>query len=493
MDFQEILNTSYDTLMHSLPIVLKAVGVLVAGWIVAILVRWVVRKALGVIDANKLLQSGTEHKIDVERGVSKGAYYLVLLLALIAFFNVLRLDLVSQPLQALVTKIADYLPNLISGGVLALVAWVVATVVRKLAKGAMARTDWDEKLQTGAGMKPMTDTVADILYFVILLIFLPAILGALKLEGLLNPVQNMLNEAMLMVPNIAAAVAIAFVGWFLARVVRDVVTNLLTHLGADKLGESAGLKGTMPLSRLVGLILFVAILVPTAIAALDALKIEAISGPSTLMLTEFTGAVPDILAAALILIFAMVISRFVGEIVAKLLGGFGFDRLPEGLGLGRVFPEGMTPSRFMGRLAVFFILLFATVEAANRLGFYQVSDLVTLFIGFGGDVLLGIAIIAIGLWIANLAHGAVVRQSGRNSAFWAGLARFAIMGIVLAMGLNAMGIAPDIVELAFGLTLGAIAVAVALSFGLGGREAAGKQMDHWFAKLRGGGGGPGGG
>jgi len=52
------------------------------------------------------------------------------------------------------------------------------------------------------------------------------------------------------------------------------------------------------------------------------------------------------------------------------------------------------------------------------------------------------------------------------------------------MGLRAMGIADDIVNLAFGLTLGAVAIAFALSFGLGGREAAGRQMEHWFSKLR---------
>ncbi|MCC7216995.1 MAG: hypothetical protein IT517_09510, partial [Burkholderiales bacterium] len=59
-----------------------------------------------------------------------------------------------------------------------------------------------------------------------------------------------------------------------------------------------------------------------------------------------------------------------------------------------------------------------------------------------------------------------------------------IIGLVLAMGLRSMGVADSIVNLAFGLTLGAVAIAVALSFGLGGREAAGKLMEHWFSKLR---------
>ena len=68
----------------------------------------------------------------------------------------------------------------------------------------------------------------------------------------------------------------------------------------------------------------------------------------------------------------------------------------------------------------------------------------------------------------------------------AGLARFAILGVVFAMGLRAMDLANEIVNAAFYLTLGAVAVAVALSFGLGGREAAGKQMEHWLGRSRGG-------
>jgi hypothetical protein len=139
----------------------------------------------------------------------------------------------------------------------------------------------------------------------------------------------------------------------------------------------------------------------------------------------------------------------------------------------------------VGKIVIFFAMVFASVEAANRLGFTQVSDLVATFIEFGGQVLLGAVIIAVGLWIGNLAHAAIRGFDTANAAFFAGLARYAILGLVLAMGLRAMGIADDIVNMAFTLTLGAVAVAIALSFGLGGREAAGKQMEHWLGRLRG--------
>mgnify|MGYP007059814573 CR=1 FL=1 len=97
-------------------------------------------------------------------------------------------------------------------------------------------------------------------------------------------------------------------------------------------------------------------------------------------------------------------------------------------------------------------------------------------------MLLGSVILIIGFMLANLASAAIVRANSGNLML-ARVARLAILGIVLAMGLRAMGIADDIVNLAFGLTLGAIAVAVALAFGLGGRDAAGRLASRWVDRL----------
>ena len=148
------------------------------------------------------------------------------------------------------------------------------------------------------------------------------------------------------------------------------------------------------------------------------------------------------------------------------------------------FSGDFKPTTLVRVLALFFAMLFATVEAASMVQFSQVRDLVSMFIKFGSEVLLGGAILAIGFWLANLAYEAIHRASGEKRTGIARLARLAILGLVIAMGLRAMGIADDIVNLAFGLTFGAVAVAVALSFGLGGREAAGRQMEHWLSQLR---------
>lgn len=448
-------------------------------------VRAGVRKGLGCINVNQRLRSTTGAEMDVEGGAAAGTYYLILLLVLVAFFNALHLELVSGPLRALVDQVLAFVPKLVAGGILILIVWVIATVLRTIVSKALQATTLDEKLSAGAGMRPISDNLGNVVFWLIVLLFLPAILGTLEIDGLLEPVQGMVNEMLGMLPNLLGAVLIGVVGWFLAKIVRDLVSNLLTAAGTDRLGEQVGLRGTMSLSHLIALVTYILILVPAVIAALQALEIEVITGPATDMLNRMMAALPDIFAATIILGIAFAISRLVSNLMSTLLGGLGFDALPGKLGLGQAFTGQTTPSSVVGKVLAFFIMLFAVVEASSQLGFEQVSDLVTMFIEFGGQVLLGSAMIAIGFWLANLAHATIVRVHGANSAGVANIARFAILGLVIAMGLQAMGLANEIVNLAFGLTLGAIAVTVALSFGLGGREAAGKQMEHWLGQLRG--------
>ncbi|WP_454063352.1 mechanosensitive ion channel [Candidatus Nitrospira salsa] len=482
MDMSKLVDSLQATLGETLPTVLGALAILIVGWFIAVAIRGGVRKSLGFLHVNDRLRTSTGTHMDLESGVAAGLYYVILLLVLMAFFNALKLETVSGPLQGLVGQVFEFIPKLVAGGVLLLVAWVLATIVQTLVSKALGATTLDEKLASGAGMSPMSDTLGNVLYWLIFLLFLPAILGALELKGLLDPVQGMVNDILGVLPNIMAASIIGLVGWWVAKILRDLVSNLLAASGVDRLGENAGLRVTMSLSRLVGLVVYILILVPAIVAALEALNIDALTEPAIEMLNAMLAAIPNIFAAAIILAIAYFVAGLVSSLVSNLLGGIGFNGLPEKLGVGQVLMGEPTPSQIVGKVISFFIMLFATVEAANRLGFHQVSGLVAMFIQFGSQVLLGGLIIIIGFWLSNLAY-AVIGRAGSTSA--ANIARFAILGLILAMGLRAMGLADDIVNLAFGLTLGAIAVAVALSFGLGGREAAGRQMEHWLSKLRG--------
>jgi hypothetical protein len=484
MDTSVLVTSMQSTLGEQLPAIFLALLIIAIGWLVAVILRAGTRRLLSMLKVDTRIEESTGQRVGVESGIAVGVFWLVILVTVVAVFSALRLDQISNPFAELVSKIIGYAPRLIAGTVLTLIAWVIATVIQALVTRALTMSDLGARLSREAGMEPMSKTVGNVLFWLVILLFMPSILAAFDLRGLLEPVQGMLTKLLDMVPNLFAAAVIGFVGWLVAKVLRGLVTNLLAAAGADRMGSQIGLADAVKLSRLAGTIVFILIFVPTLIAALDALKVEAISRPATEMLERLLAAVPNLVAAALILVVTWYVARFAADLLSRLLSGMGLDTVPEKLGMSSIFSGVFKPSAMARWLALFFAMLFATVEAANRLEFTQVRDLVATFIKFGGEILLGGVILVIGFWLAGLAHDAIKRAMGDGRTGLAQLARIAILGLVLAMGLRAMGIADDIVNLAFGLTLGAVAIAFALSFGLGGREAAGRQMEHWFSKLR---------
>jgi hypothetical protein len=484
MDFKILTDSLQSTLGGQLPAIFGALAIVAVGWLVAVLARAGARRLMRMLKVDDRIHESTGQKVSVENGIAVGVFWLIVLVTVVAVFDSLHLDRISNPFAQMVSGIVGYAPRLVAGIILVLVAWLVATLLQALVARALAASKIGEKLSHEAGMEPMSKTVANVLFWLVILLFVPSILAAFDLRGLLEPVQGMLAKLLDMVPNIFGAAVIGFVGWLVARVLRGLVTNLLAAAGVDKMGSKIGLADAVKLSRLAGTIVFIVVFVPTLIAAFEALKIEAVSKPATDMLQRLLAAVPNLVAAALILVVTWYVAKFAADLLARLLAGMGLDTVPEKIGMNAAFSGEFKPTTLVRVLALFFAMLFATVEAANMLQFTQVRDLVSMFIKFGGEVLLGGAILAIGFWLANLAYEAIARASGEKRIGLARLARIAILGLVLAMGLRAMGIADDIVNLAFGLTLGAVAVAVALSFGLGGREAAGKQMEHWLSQLR---------
>ena len=484
MNMSEVFDPLLESFGGFLPNLLGALAILLVGWIVALVLRAGIRKALGLLQLDRRASEGTGRSLELENGVASIAYYVVLLLALLGFFNALQLEIVSGPVQSLMDAILAFLPRLVGAAVLAVVAWIVATVVRGLSRRALAATSIDSRLSAEESPASVSASLSNVFYALVILLFLPAILGSLQLEGLLSPVEGLVATILGVLPNLFAATVIGLVGWFVARIVRDLVTNLLAAAGFDAVGARAGMGADVKASRIVGLLAYVMTLVPALIAALNALKIDAIATPAMNMLDAILAAIPNVFAAVLILVLAWFVARLAADIVTSLLASAGVNQLPARIGMVESEGEGPELSRFAGRLVLFFAMLLASVEAANRLGFDQVSELVSVFTQFGGQVLLGSVIIAVGFAIATFARRGILRVSNGAAAGVANVVRFAVLGLVFAMGLRAMGVADDIVNLAFGLTLGAMAVAFALSFGLGGRAAAGVLADSWVRRMK---------
>jgi hypothetical protein len=475
-----------------LPNLVAALLVLIIGWLLALLVGRLVVAALRRTSIDNRIAAwvrGEESETpDVEPVVGKIVFWFLMIFVLIAFFQALQLTMVTEPLQSLLDKILGAAPSVLWAAVLLLIAWLLATGLRLLVRKVFDGLRLDERLGSEVleeedSRVPVSQMLSETVYWLIFLLFLPAVLGALKLEGLLRPVQSMVEDLVGFLPNLFAAAAIFVVGWFFAKIIRRIVSNLVAAVGLDSVGERVGLDkalGKQRLSGLVGLVLYTFILLMVLVLSLDALKLEKITRPASDMLDQILSAIPGLFGAALILTIAFVVGRLVAGLVSNLLQAAGFDRLIEKLGF-KWSSEGGTASGLIGHLVVVLVMLFAAVEALNLLGFAQLATLVSSFIVFFGNVLLGVVVFLLGLYLANLAAGAV--QASGQSPLLATAARVAITVLAGAMALRQMDVAENIIDMAFGLILGAAAVAAAIAFGMGGRDLARQELERWHQSV----------
>ena len=330
------------------------------------------------------------------------------------------------------------------------------------------------------------------------LVILAGIVGAmtvLELHYVVEPLNAFLFSVANYIPSVVGAAIIFFVGFILATIVRRVVEAALNVARVDAWLEKAGVSrmtGASGLARTVGTLVFVLIIIPVTIEALNQLGMAAISGPAIAVLNTVLESLPRLLAAAIILAVAYAIGRWVASLIEQLLPSLGFDRSLQAFGIGGsselddAEPPGdasaaprFTPSKVVARLALIAIMLFSAVEAARLLAFAAVAVMLTEILELAGQVLFGSVIIVMGVLIANFLAKLIDRSTNNADGFASEIVRWATIALATAMGLRFMGIADEIVILAFGLILGAAAVAAALAFGLGGRETAGKLLEKW--------------
>lgn len=494
--------------------------ILLVGYLIALFAQSLVKSLLKKTDFDNKIASWVTGRSDggenipVENWVGTAVFWIIFLFAIIGFLERLQLTAASTPLTTLLNEITIFFPRILAALILLGIAWVVATVCKAVTVRILNGFRVDERLnqQVNDGTTQadfsLSETFGNAIYWFIFLLFLLPVLDTLSLQGLLAPVQQMLNQVLFILPNILAAILIAAAGWVIAQIVRRIVTNLLIAVGTDRLGRRFGLGDAangQSLSSIIGTVVYVLILIPIAIAALNALKIEAISVPAIEMLSRILNIIPQLFAAGVILAVAYVIGRFVSDLVTSVLTSFGFNRLFYWLGLQSTPPHEetvvgtdhqvrvvdttspsttRTPSEIVGIIAFVGIMLFAIVTATDILQLTSLTLILEQIILIAGRVLIGVVIFAVGLYFANLAHRLVLSSGTGNSKLLAQAARVAIIIFVGAMALQQMGIGSDIVNLAFGLLLGAIAVAVAISFGLGGRDIAAEKIRETLSKVQ---------
>jgi hypothetical protein len=470
-----------------------ALLILIIGYIVARILGSLIRRLLNRTQldnrlADFLSEPDEPRQFNIEDIIASAVFWIVMLFVLIAFFDRLNLSGISSPLSIFLNRLmAEFLPKLIGAGVLLFLAWLVATALKLLIRKGGALFKVDERLSNYAALKDeeqvnFTESLATAVFWFTLLLFLPSVLTTLGIQEIAVPIQSVFNDIFGYIPNVIAAGLILLVGWFIARIVRQIVENLLKAIGTDSVGQRVGLSEKVSISELVGLILYIFIFVVAFIAALDALNIAAITVPTTQMLATFINAIPNLIGAALVLVIAYYIARLVANLVTDLLSGLGFDTVPEKLGI--TWSGTTTLSQWTGYLVLIAIMLFAVVSATELLGSAALTAVMGMFIAFFWKVVLAVVIFGIGLYFANLAYKAVMKTGISQSNFIGRMAQFAIIIFAAAISLREIGVANEIINLAFGILLAAIGLAIALAFGLGSQKIAERELDGFLTKMR---------
>ncbi len=324
----------------------------------------------------------------------------------------------------------------------------------------------------------MRPPILSLLKAILTIFVLMAVLQHFGLTDVLAPLQTMVQEFTSAVPNIIGAGVIAYAGWVIAKMLSSVVGIALSKVDGQ-IEQRTG-SADVKVSKFGSAFVFAAVLLPISVSALGVLNIPSISNPASAMIEKLMAAVPSIIGAAIILLVAYFVAKFVVFVLASLLDGMNFDGIAKKMGAQSLFTETFTPTRLVGGAIMFFSMLAAATAAVNVLGIDIISNVFARVLEFGGGILVGGVILIVGNFLGTLAHEKV---SAAGSSGLANIARIAILGLVLAMGLRSMGLADNIVNMAFGFTIGSVAVAAALAFGLGGTEAAKSLANSWAARI----------
>jgi hypothetical protein len=401
-------------------------------------------------------------------------------------------------------SIRDAVPGNIVGAILILIiGWIIARLISSVVERGLRSAGLERRLGSYTGDEPGESNAAGVVgqavFYLIMLFVVITVLDVLNLQLATEPMGALLSGIFGFIPNIIAAIVLLILAIILAKIARALVFQFSRSAQLDERLRAAEGRGSgpqreeqstseenVPLSRGLSEAAFVLVLLVFLPAILNALQLGGLLEPVNVMLSNIFAFIPNLVAAALILVIAWFLARILARIVTNFLAGAGLDGLPARLGFGSdaesAMPSGWSLSRIAGTFVLVLIMWFAVIQALEVLGFEALAVLAMSLLELAGRILLGLVIIAVGLWLARSAARAIRSNVTQQPNLLALVAQVGIILLFGAMGLRQMGVADSIINLAFGILFGAVGIAVAIAFGIGGRGAAGRLADRWVAQ-----------
>ena len=190
-------------------------------------------------------------------------------------------------------------------------------------------------------------------------------------------------------------------------------------------------------------------------------------------LSTFLSYVPQLIGAIVILIIGYIVAKVLQAIVTRVLQSIGFEGWMEKGGVKQFFDRAQTnqtPSSIIGKLVFWFVFIIALTMAADALGIPQVSAVLAQLIAYIPSIIAAILILILAALLANFVSGIVRGATG--SGILASIAQYAIIVYAVFAAITELGIAVQLTAPTFLILLGAVALAAAIAFGIGGREVA---------------------
>jgi hypothetical protein len=210
---------------------------------------------------------------------------------------------------------------------------------------------------------------------------------------------------------------------------------------------------------------------------------------ATTAMALFWEAIPRVLGFLVIMIVGWLISGLLASAVAALLRSVRFNDLAERSGLtGFVRNMGLKTdaSGMMANIAKWFVRLIVLVVAFDALGLPAVSEVLQQFLLWIPNLVVALVILVIaGLAanaLSNVVRGATAQAQLGNPETFATITKVAIWAFAIVIAANQIGVASTLVNTLFMGTVGALALALGLAFGLGGRDTAGRIVEGWYRK-----------
>jgi hypothetical protein len=373
--------------------------------------------------------------------------------------------------------LGPYAPRAAAALLILLAAWLGARLVRTAITRLADKRGLDEKLSSPG----LAALLAQIAGGIVWLLALPALLGTLGLQGLLDPVNAMMSRLLGFAPSVLGALIVFGIGFIVARIAGQIVAGLLRAAGSESAAERMGLTrslGDGGLAGLVGRVVQALILLPTLVAALQPLQLDAVTQPLSRMLEQVISLIPRLASAAIVLAVAAVIGRALSGITSAALGAMGLNRLPQRIGLGDSLSlGGRDLSELAGSLVMAAVMLVAAMQAFEVIGLPLLAQLIAQLGNVLANVAVALVVLGVGVWLGTLAAQAIRASQVANAGVLAHLARAAILFFAAALALRQAGLPAEIVAIAFGAVVGSIAIGLGVAIGVGGRHVAARLLD----------------